>query len=79
MYVGPNFKPRKEQHSVELDITQTVRELGWDPSDPTITVRTSSFVDVDGNKLSLSETNQVKICKMVNIVIFYYYYVFADF
>jgi len=49
------------QHSVELDITKVVRDLGWDPADRSITVRTASFVDVDGNELPLAETNQPMI------------------
>ena len=49
-----------DQHSVELDITKVVRDLGWDPADRSIKVRTSSFVDADGNELPLAETNQVK-------------------
>jgi len=50
-----------DQHSVELDITKVVRDLGWDPADRSITIRTSSFVDVDGNELPLAETNQPMI------------------
>ena len=41
-----------------MDLTKIIRDLGWDPADPSIMVKTSEFVDAQDNlTLPLSETN----------------------
>ena len=41
-----------------MDLTKIIRDLGWDPADPSIMVKTSEFVDAqEETPLPLSETN----------------------